>query len=158
MHSAEKKIVIVTPYFVPDDALLTALTSAAERGVEVTIINSEIIDKLLVGHAQRSYYSELLRVGIKIYLYKTPVFLHSKHVTIDDDVAVIGSSNLDIRSFELDQEVTLVMYDKKVVQQLRKIEHRYAANSSQVNPYSWARRPFYLQSLDTLARLTAVLQ
>lgn len=158
IHSAEKKIVIVTPYFVPDDALLSALTTAADRGVEVSIINSEIIDKLLVGHAQRSYYSELLKAGIKVYLYKKPVFLHSKHVTIDDSVAVIGSSNLDIRSFELDQEVTLVMYDHQVVQQLRAIEHRYMQGSSQVNAYSWTRRPLYLRSLDNLARLTSALQ
>ncbi len=158
IHSAEKKIVIVTPYFVPDDALLNAITSAAERGVEITMINSEIIDKLLVGHAQRSYYDELLKVGVKVCLYKSPVFLHSKHVTIDDSVAVIGSSNLDIRSFELDQEITMVMYDKKVVSQLREIEHRYISGSLQINAYSWARRPLYLKSLDNLARLTAVLQ
>ncbi len=158
IHSAEKKITIVTPYFVPDDALLTALTSAADRGVEITIINSEIIDKILVGHAQRSYYSELLKAGIKVFLYQSPVFLHSKHVTIDDGVAVIGSSNLDIRSFELDQEISLVMYDKKVVRQLRAIEQRYMEGSSQVNAYSWTRRPFYLRSLDNLARLTAALQ
>jgi cardiolipin synthase A/B len=158
MYSAEKKITIVTPYFVPDDALLTALISAADRGIEVSIINSEIIDKLLVGHAQRSYYEELLSAGIKVYLYKSPVFLHSKHVTIDDEVAVIGSSNLDIRSFELDQEITLVLYDKKVVKRLRAIENRYIEGSSQVNAYSWNRRPLYLRSLDNLARLTAVLQ
>ncbi len=158
IHSAERKIVIVTPYFVPDDSLLNALISAAERGVEVSIINSEIIDKILVGHAQRSYYSELLAAGIKVYLYKTPVFLHSKHLTVDDSVAVIGSSNLDIRSFELDMEVTMALYDKNVVKHLRAIEDRYIAGSSQVNNYSWARRPLHLRLLDSLARLTASFQ
>ena len=158
VHSAEEKIVIVTPYFVPDDALLTALTSAAQRGVAVTIINSEIIDKILVGHAQRSYYEELLLAGVRIYMYKKPVFLHTKHLTIDDDVAVVGSSNLDIRSFELSQEVSLVLYDTRVVSKLRLLERRYMDGSLQVNLYSWQKRPLYLKSLDSLARLTSSLQ
>ena len=158
MHSARKKIVIVTPYFVPDDALMTAITSAAQRGVEVTIINSEIIDKVLVGHAQRSYYEELLLSGVRIFLYKKPVFLHTKHVTVDDNIAVVGSSNFDIRSFELDLEVSLVMYDKKSVADLRAIEKRYIETSNQINLKTWLERPLRLKSLDSVARLTAALQ
>lgn len=158
MHSARKKIVIVTPYFVPDDALMTAITSAAQRGVEVTIINSEIIDKVLVGHAQRSYYEELLLSGVRIFLYKKPVFLHTKHVTVDDTIAVVGSSNFDIRSFELDLEVSLVLYDKKSVADLRAIEKRYIETSNQINLKTWLERPLRLKSLDSVARLTAALQ
>lgn len=158
IHGAHKKIVIVTPYFVPDDALMTALTSAAQRGVEVTMINSEIIDKVLVGHAQRSYYEELLRAGVKLFLYKRPVFLHTKHLTIDDSVAVIGSSNLDIRSFELDLEVSLVLYDKNSVQQLRLVEARYIKGSKQIQLSAWLKRPLRHKSLDSIARLTASLQ
>ena len=158
MHGARNKIVIVTPYFVPDDALMTALTSAAQRGVEVTIINSEVIDKVLVGHAQRSYYEELLLAGVRIFLYKKPVFLHTKHMTIDDRIAVVGSSNIDIRSFELDLEVSLVLYDKKSVADLRTIEKRYIQNSSQINLKKWLKRPLRLKSLDSVARLTAALQ
>ncbi len=157
-HAATEKIVIVTPYFIPDDALMTALTSAAERGVDVSIINSEIIDKLLVGHAQRSYYDELLASGIKVYLYKSPVFLHTKHVTVDSSVAVVGSSNLDIRSFDLNLEVTMVMYDHEVVNKLRTIEKRYKENCVQINKHAWGQRPLRLKSLDNVARLTAALQ
>lgn len=158
MHGAHKKIVIITPYFVPDDAIMTALTSAAQRGVEVTMINSEIIDKIFVGHAQRSYYEELLRVGVKIMLYKSPVFLHTKHLSVDDSIAVIGSSNLDIRSFELDLEVSMVLYDKQSVKMLREIEHRYIEGSKQVTLSAWRKRPLRHKLLDSVARLTAALQ
>lgn len=158
IHSARQKIVIVTPYFVPDDSLMTALVSAAERGVEVTIVNSDVIDKVLVGHAQRSYYEELLRVGISIYLYKKPIFLHTKHITVDGNIAVVGSSNLDIRSFELDLEVSMVLYDTTVVRSLRAIEKRYIERSKRVSLQSWKKRPLRLQALDSIARLTASLQ
>lgn len=158
IHSAKQKIVIVTPYFVPDDSLLTALVSAAERGVEVTLINSESIDKVLVGHAQRSYYDELLRAGVAIYLYKKPIFLHTKHITVDSNIAVVGSSNLDIRSFELDLEVSTVLYDSSVVKHLRTIEKRYAERSKRVSLLTWRKRSLRLQALDSVARLTASLQ
>ena len=158
MHGAHKKIVIVTPYFVPDESLMNALTSAAQRGVEVIMINSEVIDKLLVGHAQRSYYEELLSAGVQIYLYEKPVFLHTKHLTIDETIAVVGSSNLDIRSFELDLEVSLVLYSRESVTSLRKIEKRYMKNSQLVTINDWNKRSLRLRLLDNLARLTAAFQ
>lgn len=158
IHGAHKKIVIITPYFVPDDAIMTALTSAAQRGVEVTMINSEVIDKVFVGHAQRSYYEELLRVGVKILLYKKPVFLHTKHLTVDDSIAVIGSSNLDMRSFELDLEVSMVLYDSQSVKKLRKIEQRIISGSKKVSYTTWQKRPLKHKLLDNIARLTAALQ
>ena len=137
---------------------MTALTSAAQRGVQVTMVNSEIIDKLLVGHAQRSYYEELLHAGVRIYHYKRPVFLHTKHVTIDDDTIVIGSSNLDIRSFELDLEVSMVVYDAASVKTLRKIEDRYIAASKPVKKLSWQKRPKRKKMIENVSRLTASLQ
>src|SRR5713226_4587064 len=112
---------------------MTAITSAAQRGVDVTLINSEASDQFLVSHAQRSYYEELLKAGVKIYWYPAPVLLHAKHISIDDDIAVIGSSNLDIRSFQLNLEVTLVCYDAGVVADLRQVEAAYIRQSSLVN-------------------------
>lgn len=157
-HMAKKRISIVVPYFVPDESVLSAIISAVKRGVDVTIINSEIIDKVLVGHAQRSYYDELLEVGVKIYLYKSPIFLHNKQVLIDNSVAVTGSSNLDIRSFELDLELTLISYDPKIVAQLDKIEASYINKSTKISIKSWSKRPFRLKLLDRITRLTASLQ
>ena len=158
IHAAYEKITIVNPYFVPDSSLLTAITSAAQRGVKVTMINSEIMDQKMVGHAQRSYYDQLLQAGVKIYLYKYPILLHSKFITIDDDMAVIGSSNLDIRSFQLNLEVSLVVYDPDVVKDLLSLKRTYIAKSRQLDLESWQKRPMRLQVLDNLARLTASLQ
>ncbi|MEK7594405.1 MAG: cardiolipin synthase [Patescibacteria group bacterium] len=158
IHRAQKKIIITNPYFVPDDALTTAITSAAIRGVEVIMINSEVMDQKLVGHAQRSFYESLLKVGVKIYWYNSPVLLHSKFMTIDGEVATIGSSNLDIRSFILNLEVTLISYDAKVVRNLNKIEAKYIKNSKQVTLEQWRQRPKRQQLFDNIARLTSALQ
>ncbi len=98
--TARNSITIVNPYFVPDEALEKALISATQRGVEVRLVNSEAVDQLLVSHAQSSYYEEMLRAGVKIYHYKAPTLLHSKYIIVDD-VSLIGSSNIDVRSFEL---------------------------------------------------------
>lgn len=158
VHSAKKRVGIVVPYFIPDESFLDAITAAAQRGVEVTMINSEAIDKVLVGHAQRSYYEELLESGVKVYLYNKPVFLHTKQVLIDDDVAILGSSNLDIRSFQLDLEITSIIYDKSVVKKLEKIESEYKRNSFQITLQKWQKRSLRLRMLDGLSRLTAALQ
>ncbi len=158
IHSANKKIVIVNPYFVPDDSLMIAITSAAQRGVEVTMINSEVMDQPMVGHAQRSYYEELLKAGVKILLYDRPILLHSKYITIDDDIAVVGSSNLDMRSFQLDLEVTMLIFDKKVVERLDEITKVYSKTTKAVELKAWHARPKSAIILDNIARLTAALQ
>ncbi len=86
-----------------------AITTAAERGVEVNLMVSEIADQPLVFYAQRSYYDELLEAGVKIWLYRAPTILHSKFVIVDDAISVIGSSNIDMRSFSLNLEVSVLM-------------------------------------------------
>jgi len=158
VHSARKKIVITNPYFIPDEALLAACTSAAKRGVDVTLINSEAIDQLMVGHAQRSYYEELLEAGVNIHLYKAPILLHSKHMTIDDDIAVIGSSNMDIRSFALDLECIVALYDKKVVKDLTKVQKHDLARSKQLKLKVWHQRKLRYKFLESVTRLTSALQ
>ncbi len=158
VHAAKKRVSIVVPYFVPDDSFLDALTTAAQRGVEVVIINSAIIDKVIVGHAQRSYYEELLQAGVKIHLYKWPVFLHTKQVIIDDEVAIIGSSNLDVRSFALDLELNVILYDQKTVKELLNIEGEYIKKSDPVLMKHWIARPLKHKILESLARITAPLQ
>lgn len=158
IHAAQRRIVITNPYFVPEDALTNAITSAARRGVEVVMINSEVMDQWMVGHAQRSFYEAMLEAGVKIYLYKAPTLLHSKFMTIDDEVATIGSSNLDIRSFSLNLEVTLISYDPKVAKALAKIEAAYLARSKSVSLKQWRKRPKRAALLDNIARLTSALQ
>jgi cardiolipin synthase A/B len=158
IHLAQKRIVIVNPYFVPDDALTTAITSAIHRGVEVIMINSEAMDQWMVGHAQRSFYETFLRAGVKIYLYKAPILLHSKFMTVDSEIATIGSSNLDLRSFFLDLEVTLISYDHQVVKDLQKVERQYLAKSSEIRLSHWLKRSKMQNLMDNIARLTSALQ
>ena len=100
-RAACERIYITNPYFVPDEALLLAVTSACDRGVTVELFVSEEGDQAVVYHAQRSYYEMLLKAGVKIWMYRKPYILHSKSMTIDDEVAIIGSSNMDMRSFTL---------------------------------------------------------
>jgi cardiolipin synthase len=157
-HAAEKRITIVNPYFVPDQSLMSALTSATARGVKVTLVNSEAIDQVMVAHAQRSYYEELLRSGADIYLYKKPALLHSKFAIIDDDACFVGSSNMDIRSFELNQELTLISYDEEFVASMQQVTDGYLKKSRKVSRAEWAKRPSRKQLLDNLARLTSSLQ
>jgi len=157
-HAAHRRITIVNPYVVPEETILLALTSAAQRGVEVTLIVSEIGDQFLVYHAQSSYYEELLKAGVNIYRYQAPVILHSKSISIDDDIAVIGSSNLDIRSFELNLEVTLVCYDHGVASDLHRQEEEYLRCSRQLHLDTWQVRPHLTKLFENLARLTSSLQ
>jgi len=157
-HAARRRITIVNPYVVPEETILLALTSAAQRGVEVTLVVSETGDQFLVYHAQGSYYEELLKAGVKIYRYRAPVILHSKSISIDDDIAVIGSSNMDIRSFQLNLEITLVCYGTQVVADLRKLEAEYLRSSRPLNLEAWQARPLLTKLLDNLARLTSALQ
>lgn len=158
LHSAQRRISITSPYFVPDESTLLAIISAAARGVAVELFVSEIGDQYFVYHAQRSYYDALLDAGVAIYLYRAPTVLHSKHFSIDDDVAVIGSSNMDIRSFSLNMEVSLLVQGRDFVRAMRAIEDSYRANSTRLDPAVWRARPLAGKINDALARLTSSLQ
>src|SRR5204862_5971726 len=120
IHAAQKRVGSTTPYFNPDDALLQALLTAVLRGVETHLVVSQKADQLLVGLAQRSFYEDLLEAGVQIHLYKKR-FLHAKHLSIDDAIVLIGSSNMDIRSFLLNAEISVIIYDTKVAEDLRVI-------------------------------------
>lgn len=158
MYAARERIILTSPYFVPDEAMLRAITGATQRGVHVELFVSEIGDQALVYHAQRSYYEALLRGGVKIWLYQAPYILHSKHFTIDDDVAVIGSSNMDIRSFELNMEVSLLVRGASFVREMRAVEDGYRRDSRELTLEEWERQPMRSTVLDNLARLTSALQ
>ncbi|MGT2495311.1 phospholipase D-like domain-containing protein [Cupriavidus basilensis] len=118
IHHARSEVVITTPYFVPDEAFLQALQLACYRGVDVHLVLSQRIDQRFTQAAQEAYFGVLLDAGVQIHLYR-PAFLHAKHVTIDDEVAMVGSTNMDIRSFALNAEAALVIYDREVVARMR---------------------------------------
>jgi cardiolipin synthase len=158
LYQARERIIITSPYFVPDESMLYAITSATQRGVHVELFVSEIGDQTLVYHAQRSYYEALLEAGVVIWLYKAPTILHSKHFSIDEEIAVIGSSNMDMRSFSLNKEISLVVRGKSFVDQMRQVEEQYRSQSRQLTLDEWRKQPLRSTVLDGLARLTSALQ
>lgn len=158
VNSAQERVIITSPYFVPDEAMMYAITSARLRGLEVQLFVSEIGDQGSVWHAQRSYYGALLRAGVQIWLYPGPYILHAKHLSIDDDVAVIGSSNMDIRSFNLNFEVCMLVRGPSFVADMRKVEEGYRAVGRRLTLEEWEQEPATATFLDGIARLTSALQ
>lgn len=157
INVADYKVSITSPYFVPDESLLAAITTAAYRGLEVELFVSGEADQFLVGHAQRSYYAALLQAGVRIYLYPAPAVLHSKYLTIDDNIAAIGSSNMDFRSFALDYELTLVSYGGDLVRMLQANDAEYRAVSRVLTHEEWKRQPWHQRYLDNVCRMAAAL-
>lgn len=158
VNSAQERVIITSPYFVPDEAMMYAITSAKLRGLDVQLFVSEIGDQGGVWHAQRSYYRPLLQAGVRIWLYPGPYILHAKHLSIDDDVAVIGSSNMDIRSFALNFEVTLLVRGASFVADMRAVEAKYRELGRELTLEEWEREPASATFLDGIARLTSALQ
>ncbi|WP_022872207.1 cardiolipin synthase [Nesterenkonia alba] len=158
IYQATERVVICTPYLVPDDSLLYAVTNAAHRDVDVVLLVTERADQFTVQHAQQSYYEALLEAGVRIFRYPAPDVLHAKVMLIDEDVAVIGSSNMDMRSFSLNLEVTLMIVDEAKVAELDEVLRGYLEVSTELDPEAWAERPWQVRYLDNVFRLTAALQ
>jgi cardiolipin synthase A/B len=158
IQNARQRISITSPYYVPDETIQMALVTAGSRGLDVELFVSESGDQFMVFHAQRSYYEQLLRAGVKIYLYRAPTILHAKHLSIDDDVAVIGSSNLDIRSLSLHMELSVLVHGAKFTAAMRAVEDDYRSKSRQVVLQDWLRRPTHERIFDNVMRLTSSLQ
>ncbi|WP_459836463.1 cardiolipin synthase [Clostridium carnis] len=118
---AKKEIKIITPYFIPTEALIDSLRIAALSGIDITIVFPEKADHIAVNRASRTYLSELVRCGAKVYLYSSDGFIHSKILTIDKSVTNIGTANMDIRSFELNYEVNAIIYDSKITEYFNRI-------------------------------------
>ncbi|HIZ37561.1 MAG TPA: cardiolipin synthase [Candidatus Ruania gallistercoris] len=157
IHNARRRISITSPYFVPDETIQKAMVTAAARGLEVELFVAEISDQFMVFHAQRSYYEELLRAGVRIYLYRAPTVLHAKHLSIDDDVAIIGTSNMDIRSLSLHMELMVMLVGDHLVTDLRTVQDGYRQNSRELTLPEWLQRPRREKWLDNLMRLTSAL-
>jgi cardiolipin synthase len=152
IHQACTRIVMVTPYFIPDEDVLGALRTAVARGVSVDIVLSEVVDQKLVNLSQSSYYEDLLDAGVKLHLYRG-FLLHAKNVGIDGRLAIVGSSNVDLRSFQLNQEASLLLYDDASVAQVDAIQRGYLAGSDSVGLEDWRRRPLSRKLAENIARL-----
>ncbi len=158
LYAAQRTVTITTPYFVPDESLLEAVTTAAQRGLHVELLVCEEGDQAVVHHAQSSYYEALLRAGVRIWLFPRPYVLHAKLVTVDDVVSVIGSSNMDIRSFDLDLEVSVMVRSTSFAAELLEVQEEYRSRCRELTLEDYLRRPRLEQLKDNLARLTSALQ
>lgn len=158
IYSARERLSIVSPYFVPDESLLAAIVAAGNRGVRVELYVSEVSDQFAVDRAQSSYYQALLDAGVTIYLYPKPEVLHTKCFVVDDTCAVMGSSNMDMRSFGLDYEISLLAYGGDIVTQLQGVVATYAELSTTLDAASWPKRSFIRRYTESVMRLTSALQ
>ncbi|MEN8624475.1 cardiolipin synthase [Psychrobacter proteolyticus] len=156
IHRANKRIRITTPYFVPDESLSGALTIAAKRGVDVTIIVPEKVDSFLVQHASQAYYQELLDAGVTIALFRGG-FLHAKTVVIDDDYCLFGTVNIDMRSFYLNMEVSLAIYTPEMVAQVADCQEVYLENCRILDSDEWQQRHGSKRLFDNVVRLFSPL-
>ncbi len=156
INSAHKSIKITTPYLIPDEGISLALKTAALSGVDVKIILPGIPDHKIVFWASQSYFDELMEAGIQIYLYR-PGFIHAKIISVDGEVASLGSANLDMRSFQLNFEVNAMIYDRTLVAKLDADFARDLAQAVQVNPVEFAARPLWSKVRQSAARLLSPL-
>jgi len=156
IYSARDSVTLTTPYFVPDEALLIALTSAAARGVDTLIILPEQNDSFLVRHASNAYLGDLLTAGVKVAKFRGGL-LHTKSVTIDSHLAAFGTVNLDMRSFYLNFELTLFVYNVAFTRKLTSLQQSYLMNCNMADLGDWQNRPLRTRFLDNTARLLGPL-
>jgi len=152
IYAARSELVMATPYFVPDQPFLQAVLAASRRGVRVQLLLTKRSNQAVTHLAQKSYYAELLLAGVEIALFDGR-FLHAKHMLVDSELVLIGSTNMDIRSFALNAEVSLLCYDRSVAEQLRAVHKQYLASSEKLDPVRWSRRPLRQRLMQNLARL-----
>ena len=131
LHAARRQLVVTTPYYVPSESMQAALCAAAHRGVETTVVFPARNDSWQVAATSRSYYLDLLKAGVKIYEYSGGL-LHAKSLTLDDCVSLIGSANMDRRSFELNYENNILLYDPAFTAEVRARQQRYLESSGPV--------------------------
>jgi cardiolipin synthase len=156
LNAAQHRVIITSPYLVPDEPTTLALAMAVDRNVEVHIVVPECSDHPIVSCAGRWYYHQLLQAGCKIHLFRGGM-LHSKAITVDDHFALLGSSNLDVRSFYLNFELNVVLYGPRITNELRAIQTQYIARSETLDPQRWRQRAVWKQYRDTAAALLTPL-
>lgn len=156
INAASRRLFVTTPYFIPDEAILTALMSAAMRGVDVRLLLPQRGDSRLIDLAARSYLPELLAAGVRVYEYQ-PRFVHAKTMAIDHDLSIVGTANLDARSFKLNFEVAALVYDHEVNDALARAFLADLGEAREVKPSELAGAPFFRRLGQATARLLSPL-
>ena len=156
IYQARSHLVLTTPYFVPDDPLAAALSSAAARGVLVQLVLPERNDSLMANYASNAFMEELLEAGVEIYRYDAGL-LHTKSVLVDDDFALVGTVNLDRRSLWLNFEVTLLVDNPLFVAQMTPLVQGYMAEATPMTLAKWQARPWYKKAMENIFYLFSPL-
>lgn len=156
IHNAERYIYATTPYYIPDESLQNALCVMAKSGVDVKLLVPYKSDSILVDAASRSYYKELLQSGVKIYRYKKG-FIHAKTIAIDNQLCIIGTANLDYRSFDLNFEVNAVIYNSETTRELCKQFDKDLENAEQLDIVAWLKRNKLKSFFEKIAGLLSPL-
>ena len=152
IHQAEEEILITTPYFIPGESMMDTIVMAANSGVKVKLLVPGISDSKLVDAAARSYYTMLLREGVEIYLYKKG-FVHAKTLVTDRKLSIVGTANMDIRSFDLNFEVIALIYDSDFGNELYQSFQEDLKHAEKIDPEIWKNRPKYKQLIEKTAGL-----
>lgn len=156
IYSARHEIILTTPYFVPDEALLTAFISAANRGVDVTIVVPAIVDSRLVRLASQAHKGDLLMAGVRVAQFHGGL-LHTKSITVDGQFSLFGSLNLDPRSLHLNFEITVTIYDPHFTNELRALQKSYIKQSQWMDLAAWQARSGPERLAENTARLLGPL-
>ena len=154
INEAQEYLYITNPYIIPSNEILKALQMAALSGIDVRLLIAEKSDSKLVDWTVRSYFDAFLKSGIRIFLFPYG-FLHSKILVSDDDIASIGTANIDVRSFEHNYEVNALLYDSDKAKLLREIFLRDCKKSTELKQDTYTRRPATDKLIEGLARIFA---
>jgi cardiolipin synthase len=149
---AKEKLYITNPYFIPNDSILDALKQAAVSGVDVRLILPYKSDSSIVGAASRFFFKELLHAGARIFLYKKG-FVHAKTVVADGLLGVVGTANMDIRSFDLNFEIMSVIYGEQFAGQLEQAFYNDLEDCIELNDEQWSHQPITKHLKYAIARL-----
>ncbi|MEQ7800457.1 cardiolipin synthase [Pedobacter sp. ASV1-7] len=156
INLATTEILITSPYFIPGESLLDALSISSLSGISVKLLVPGRSDSILVNSAARSYYNDLLKAGVEIYQYQKG-FVHAKTMVTDKKVAIVGTANMDFRSFDLNFEVNAIVYDTEIASELSEIFYDDLKDAIRIDAEQWANRPLYRQLLEKAARLLSPL-
>jgi cardiolipin synthase len=156
INAASCELVLTTPYLVPDESLFRAIRGAACRGVRVSVIVPEKVDSFLTRYASRSFYDDLLDVGVEIYLFRGGL-LHTKSIMVDGAMSMFGTVNLDMRSLWINYEVALFVYEPEFAKQLRDLQQTYMDDSDRLDSVQWRTRSSKDRFLENTMRLVSPL-
>ena len=153
---AKREILITTPYFIPAESLLSALVVASLGGITVKLLVPGKSDSVFVNAAARSFYAELLDANVEVYFYQKG-FIHAKTLVIDQEVGIVGTANMDTRSFDLNFEVNAIVYDEELAESMRDVFYKDLSHAIKIDRDDWLSRPWYKKLLEKTARLLAPL-